>query len=432
MHDPTNPLPEVPLSEKETIDLAVGPEPKRYSWLIDRNPMFLISGVLMLAGCFLVSGSIHTFDPIEVGESAVLMMLLGLLAVLNVYEFAVIWLGLKLAKTQTLVRDSRHLLGLALLLVVDAAFVYTETSIFAPRIGAMIAAFATLLACGKAWWIVRSLGIHPTRSAMAVTVTTLAAMYALPIGVRAMASDGFLSQPFALIVWIGLGLVVALHALPMRWVRFEGEPNPDLRQLQRLVVGGLIGLPLISLIGHAAAALWVYENAFEPSMTSPLLLALAALLLRHHRILGGPQASAKAASIVVACAVMPCLLAADGLTAVSSHYSWIAISPLRGVLLVSPLLLGWAWWISGRGPVGAAITVSPWIAAALGHTPSAMVRHLKWLIDSIAHLLPRTQMQWGALAITAAFVCLGIGGLISWRRHTRDLSIPPSLPAGVD
>ena len=165
MHDPTNPLPELPLSQRETVDLAVEPEPKRnqWLWLIDRNPLFLISGVCMLGGCYLVSGAIHAYDPAEVGEGTLLIMLVALLAILNVYEFAVIWLGLALSRSKTLVRDTRHLLGLALLLLVDAAFVYNETSIFKPEIGGLIAAAAAVLALIKAGWITRSLGIRPTR-----------------------------------------------------------------------------------------------------------------------------------------------------------------------------------------------------------------------------------------------------------------------------
>lgn len=419
MHDPTNPLPEVPLSQRETIDLTVGPEPNRWSWLIDRNPLFLLSGVCMLGGCFLVSGAIHAYDPAEVGEGAVLLMLVALLAVLNAYEFAVIWLGLALSRSQSLVRDTRHLLGLALLLIVDAAFVYNETSIFKPEIGALIAAVATGLALIKSWWIVRSLGIRPTRGAIAAVSISLAVMYALPVVVRLMAHDGFLSQPMAMLVWCGLGTVVAAYAVPLRWVSFDDRANADHLQLQRLVAGGLIALPLVSLVGHACALLWVYENAFELSMLSPLLLGLAAIILRHHEKLGGPAASAKAATIVVACAIVPCLLPVEELTLTSSAYSWLAFSPLRGVLLVCPAVLAWGWWISGRGVFGAINTAVPLIASALGHTPSAMLSHTRWLIDAAARWLPRTQLQWGALAIVAAFACLIVGGLISWRRMTQ-------------
>ena len=420
MHDPTQPLSEAPLSDRETIDLAVEPasKPDRWRWLIDRNPLFLISGVLMLGGCFLVSGAIHAYDPAEVGQGVLLMMLVALLIVLNVYEFAVIGLGVALSRSRSLVRDTRHLLGLALLLIVDASFVYNETSIFKPEIGGVIAAIAAALALAKAWWIVRSLGIRPTRSAAIAVTISLVTMYALPLAVRLLAHDGFLTQPMAMLVWCGIGVVVAAYAMPLQWVSFQASGNSDHAQLQRLVAGGLIILPLVSLIGHAAALLWVYENAFELSMLSPALLGLAAVILRQQSRLGGPAASAKAAGIVAACAIVPCLIPAESLVFESFSYSWLAFSPLRGVLVFASLILFWGWWISGRGAFGAIITPLPWLLAVLGHTPPAMMGHARWLINTASGWLPRTQLHWGALAITAAFVCLVVGGLISWRRTT--------------
>ena len=418
MQDPTNPPPEAPFSQRETIDLDAPPKPKpdRWRWVIDRNPLFLISGVFMLGGCFLVSGVIHEYDPAEVGDWPVLTMLIALLVVLNVYEFAVIGLGLALSRSQTLVRDTRHLLGLATLLVVDASFVYNETSIFKPEIGGLIAAAAALLALVKAWWILRKLGIRPTRGGAAAVCTALVLMYAMPVAVRLMAHDGFLTQPFAMVFWCALGAALALYALPLHWVRFIESDNADHRQLQRLVAGGLIMMPLVSLIGHAAALLWVYENTFELSMLSPLMLGLAAVILRQQHRLGGPADSAKAATIVVACAILPCLLPTEELIAESASYSWLAFSPLRGVLLAAPAVLFWGWWINRRRTFGAVVVALPLIAAALGHTPSAMVRHARWLFDFVADYLPRTQLQWGAAAITLAFICLGLGGLVSWRR----------------
>jgi len=164
-------------------------------------------------------------------------------------------------------------------------------------------------------------------------------------------------------------------------------------------------------------------------MLSPLLLGVAAVILRQQHRLGGPAASAKAATIVVACAIVPCLLPSDSLT-VEASYSWLAFSPLRGVLVVCPAVLAWAWWVNGRGVLGAGLTVLPWLLAALGHTPSAMLKHARWLIDGVSTLLPRTQLQWGALAIAAAFICLIFGGLISWRRVSHDKAGTPQTPDG--
>lgn len=418
MYDPDQAQPDLPLTDRETIDLSVEPGqvPSKWSWLIDRNPLFLISGVCMLGGCFLISGVIHGHDPAEIGDGPLLLMLVALLVVLNIYEFAVIGLAVVLSRSRSLVRDTRHLLGLALLLLVDASFVYNETSIFKPEIGSVIAGVATLLAVTKAWWIMRALGIVPTRSAMTAVMLSLLAMYVMPVGVRLLAHDGFLSQPMAMLVWCCIGGVVAMYALPRRWVSFAASDTADHAQLQRLVAGGLIVLPLVSLIGHAAALLWVYENAFELSMLSPVLLGLAAIVLRQQAKLGGPSASAKAAGLITACAIVPCLLPSQGLTYESAAWTWLAFSPLRGVLLLSSLMLFWAWWMSGRGLLSAVVVPLPWLLAALGHTPSAMIEHARWVAQVLAGWLPRTQLQWGAMAITAAFVCLIAGGLMSWRR----------------
>jgi hypothetical protein len=421
MRDSNDPVPEVPVSQRETIDLDAPAKPSgnRWSWLIDRNPLFLISGVCMLAGCFLVSGVIHGYDPAEVGEGPLLLMLIALLAVLNVYEVTVIWLGLRLSRSRTLVRDTRHLLALALLLVVDASFVYNETSIFEPKVGAVIAGLAALLAIGKVWWIVRGLRIVPSRGAAVVTIGTLALLYTLPVLVRTIAHDGFLSQPMAMLVWGVLGVAVGAYALPLHWVTFTNSEGGERYHLQRLVAGGLILLPIASLIGHAAALLWIYESRFELVMLSPLMLGLALVILRQQHRLGGPAASAKASAIIVACAIVPALLPTESLTWVSGDFTWLAVSPLRGILVAASCVLAWAWWIGGRGIVAGVIAASPLTAASLGHRPWSMIEHARWLLDSASGWLPRTQLQWGASAIAMAFVCLAIGSLMSWRRLGR-------------
>jgi|GEM_PF-2133465 len=422
MDDLQGPIPLLDMSERETIDLDPVPEPKRprWDWLIDRNPLFLISGVFMLVGCFLVSREIHEADPASVGDATVLGLLIALLVVLNVYEFAVIGLGLILSRSRTLVRDTRHLLGLALLLLADASFVYTETGIFNPGVGAAIAGVATLLAAGKALILMRAIGLKPNRIAFGVTTLTIAAMYFLPIAVRLIADDGFLHPAAAYGVWATVGLIAGLHALPPRWMNASHALSEDHRQLQKIISIGLAALPLISLIGHAAAALWVYENPFNPMILSPVLLGAAAILLRQHLSLGGGRPSAQAATLLIASAIVASMIRQESLIYESQVYSWVAISPLRGVLLVSPLLLVWAWMVGGRRPAGIINAALPLVAAMLGHTPGVMLHHAAWLLQGVYAYLPRTRLAWGTLGISSAFACLGLGGLMSWWRSSRD------------
>ena len=412
MPDPTDTPIQVPLSQQPTVDLPPEPSPPCWRWVIDRNPpMFLISGVFMLAGCFLVSRHIHAIDPDAVSKGLVVRLLIGLLLVLNLYELLVIVLGLVLAKTRTLVRDTRHLLGLAMLLLADAAFVYTETAMLDLHAGIAIVSVATLLAWFKAGLIARSLRLNPSPAAVAVTMIALAAMYALPVTTRALADDGYLLPPQAMLVWGGLGAVLALYALPLRWVRLGVAYSADHRQLQRLVTGGLIALPVISLIGHAAAALWVHESAFEPAMLAPILLGLAAVLLRHHQALGGARPTAQAATLVAASAAIASLLPGEGLIAESKDYTWLAFSPMRGVLMLVPILLLWGWWISGKRLGGLINAILPACAAALGHTPKAIIIHIGWVNDRT------TMLSWGLIAIGLAFTSLLVGAALSWRRR---------------
>lgn len=60
------------LRDSETIDIVIENDihAKPFGWsrIIDRNPLFLISGVFMLGGCYLVSSAIHAHDPGVIGE----------------------------------------------------------------------------------------------------------------------------------------------------------------------------------------------------------------------------------------------------------------------------------------------------------------------------------------------------------------------------
>src|SRR5262249_16844828 len=85
------------------IDAAA--QKDRWGWarsIVDHNPFFLLSGVCMLAGCFLISGAVHDNS----NRVAKLLLLLG---VLNVYEAAVTGLGLLLARKRGLVSDAAYL-----------------------------------------------------------------------------------------------------------------------------------------------------------------------------------------------------------------------------------------------------------------------------------------------------------------------------------
>jgi hypothetical protein len=92
----------------------------RFQWvrlIIDHDPFFLLSAICMMAGCHALSLALYT-PAGDVGK------LLFLLAVINVYEAALIGLGLLLIRRRGMVRRDAHtLLALEAFFLTDLTFI---------------------------------------------------------------------------------------------------------------------------------------------------------------------------------------------------------------------------------------------------------------------------------------------------------------------
>ena len=88
-------------------------------FIADHNPFYLLSAVLMLLGCLLLSNTM-TWSPIA------LRKLLILIATLNVYELLLVGLGLYLIVKRTIASDGLMLLALEALFIVDVGFLNSE------------------------------------------------------------------------------------------------------------------------------------------------------------------------------------------------------------------------------------------------------------------------------------------------------------------
>ena len=84
-------------------------------FIIDHNPCYLLSGLFMLAGCWLLNFALYT----RAGD---IRKLLLLLLIVNIYEFLLITLGLALIKRIAFKRDGRILLALEALFLIDITF----------------------------------------------------------------------------------------------------------------------------------------------------------------------------------------------------------------------------------------------------------------------------------------------------------------------
>src|SRR3954447_9484059 len=88
-------------------------------FIVDRNPFYLLSAVMMFAGVRVILSALQ----LKPGDLRHLLLLIG---VLNAYEAAVIALALYLITRRGLVRDGWILLSIEALFLVDLTFLNAE------------------------------------------------------------------------------------------------------------------------------------------------------------------------------------------------------------------------------------------------------------------------------------------------------------------
>ncbi|MFI4861540.1 MAG: hypothetical protein ACIAXF_12775 [Phycisphaerales bacterium JB063] len=389
-----------------------------WHWIIDRNPLFLLSGVSMFAGCFAISRFIHA----DAENPKALLLLLGLLGLLNLYELMVIALGLLLARSAALVRDARHLLGLALLLMIDLGFVYHESATASLTAGVAIGVVASLLGLIKTLALTRGVGVRLSPAATTLVGLDLAAVFLMPVVMRWIAGDGFVSPSAMLGVFAGVGALVALHALPGTWSHCSAAPHRDFRQLQSLVHTGVVFLPVLSAIAHAGVGPWVYGTGYLSAYVSPVLLGLAVVTGRQLVQLGSRRVATGTALVLVSAGLAAALPAPPSLVGLIDVPINLYVSPLRLALVASAGIVLWlalrdrVWWMHlvALGLLGCAL---------LGHTPLAMLhraaRGLRSGWDLLRDVTPDSQLEWGVLGVGSAFVLLAMGAAVSLWRYRR-------------
>ena len=238
-----------------------------------------------------------------------------------------------------------------------------------------------------------------------VLVAALVVLYFGPGVVRTFHLHGMLSEHVMAPGWWIAGGLVALAALPDRWF------GPG----ARAVKGMIVAVPVLSVIGHLAATHWIYEQPFRMHAVAPLLLGLGVVWA--HRF--GPECPAwlyrqgivlTCAAATAACLISPML-----------HYDCgYGLTPMRGTLAASAVLMGYGWWRRG-GVVLLANAVLAGVATGLGDTPTLMHERVaagwRFATAVLDANVPRTMLAWGVLVFGLAFVWLWIGVVMSVARR---------------
>ncbi|HEV8291632.1 MAG TPA: hypothetical protein VGP94_06895 [Tepidisphaeraceae bacterium] len=374
-------------------------------FIIDHNPCYLLSGLFMLTGCWLLNFALYT----KAGDISKLLLLL---LITNLYEFLLIALGLLLIKRIAFKRDGRILLALEALFLIDITFTSGVLSTIDLHIGLLINTAILLLAATKLLVILRGLNLpHSPRMAIFI-LTQIACILLIPTLYKyiALPHHGRITALNVYFTWWITALLpllaLFLHRLPNKQLL---APTGTERHLGLL----FLLLPFSSLIIHLHSSAWVYSIHFTAAFITPLLLGLAIsatfLESRVQRYL-----IARIQCLLIALSIFFSISFPS--TLFFSLSRGIDISPLRLTLLASALLF--LYFIFHHDNLTylytAAICV---IAALLGPTLAIIWQNLTSIFTSSRRLIPKTTLQWGLISIATSFLLLLLGALLSLKKH---------------
>jgi hypothetical protein len=398
---------------------------RSFHWIADRNPFYLLSACCGLVGCWLL-GDLAQQD---VADAA--MRIVGILA----YELAVVSLGVWLAKQAGMQRDAAILSVLTLVLIADFSFFYTQAAMLKPAPASLFSFFGAAQALVVVSVLLQGFRIGLSKPARWLLAVDLFAVHLLPLALR-LSAENAAGLPLAfLAAFAAAGALVAAHAWPTRWraeISISDSPAHTPDDLSRALAVIAPVVVLVSLAAHLIAVEWIYGIEFLDVFASPLCLGVASVCLRREAARG--DASAGVTSDGVLMGITPggwsCVLAVLAVFLASGNppagavwdangWSWFGISPLRLALIAASAVL-WAHWRMRRGIRALFLACGGAALAALGHTPESIHRHAGDLYGRVtrllSHSLPMSRTGWGALLFVLAFLLLGAGAWMSWRK----------------
>ena len=386
---------------------AVAPRsPLRF--IVDHNPCYILSGLCMLFGCWLLSEALHT----KAGD---IPKLLVVLAVVNVYEAMIIPLGLVLIRKKAFARDGWILLLLELLFLVDIVFTQGIIATVEAKTGLIVGGVILALSAIKAGFIVRTLRLPNAGRMAALIVLQIAVILAVPVFFKHLATpqrNGMVPLPAVYVAWMFAGLIPAIGTMLWR----IGPERTLLGHPLRVLAWLYIGLPFASLLAHLYSAGWVYSVGWLDAYLAPVLLGGAVALVNAEQWLATRQNIARLQFVMIAAALWLSLSFPKSLTLDSA----LTLSPLRVMLLASVLVCLYAT-AHHRRWVFVFAGVMCLFGAMLGPTMALIWTNLGQVLaialNTGRRAIPRTTLQWGVAAVVSSFLLLAAGALMSLRKN---------------
>jgi hypothetical protein len=391
------------------------PDPTSWRWfsrIIDHNPCFLLSAFLMFLGCYLLNSAMDV-RAADVGKS------LLLLATINVYEAALIALGLALIpRRDGRGRDGVLLLFVQILFLADGPFLIAQLVQAAPRWGWVIALVLAALAVVKVVIVQRVLRIPARGRTLGFLVLQLLLLYGLPVILSHTNTAGELSAKAMFACWWVVGMLPAFYE-----VLASREGLPHLARRRHFLRRSFVIVPWLLLVAHVAFFHYVYHADFVAADLSPVLIGLAVATRRL-----APSWFLPANQLRVVRLALPAIAV---LLAIFSErvdlvlpLTTIAVTPAALTAAVAIVVYG---YLHSRLAAGSAIVaivlmvVGRVLIDDILRALRAMVEGIVVVFEKLVVLVPTTAGAWGIVAIVGAFVLLGLGGLYSLRPERRDV-----------
>lgn len=377
--------------------------------IIDHNPLYLLSVLCMLFGCYLLNDALD-LRPDNLGK------LLLLLATLNLYEFLLIGLAIFLLGRGRAPRDGRMLILLEVLFLADLTFLNAETILTDHFWGSVINLVVLGLAVGKIGLMFRALKVQLGAGRWLFMGLQLLVLYGMPWVFLPLDAESNVPQ----LRVFGWWWVIAF--LP---VLFDGASRlwPTGMRLETREVGTTAGrtiaqfyliVSFLSLVGHLGLNHTVFHVPFFGADLAPLLLGLAVAVGRMRPTKFVPASQFKAIQVGLILVALS-MSRADSVL-MQWHVFGHDLAPSKVVLVGAYLTLGYCFWLQYlHYLVGAGLAVG--LVYGFGPSVDTMQKASSTgysrITDLIKNLIPSTSKGWGILAVVASFILLGAGAALS-------------------
>lgn len=369
------------------------------SWIVQNNPVYLISAVCMLGSCVvLANSSSHQNIPLS--------QLLLLSGTLLAYQVALFGMGAFLSLKRGVLRDGKTLLLLDAIFLTDITFVNTELLTSDLSAGLWLGIPLLLLAAWRIWWIGKRLLETFEVHRYIFAVLMLAMVLAFPALLKYFDNGTSITAVTFYGLWWLAGLTVAA-AVIVDHARGTQAAPARLRWVQ----SAYLIAPFASLILHLAILHYVYDVHFYSAMLTPVLLGLI-MALHYTR----KTSDIKLRLVVLFVALVWGLW---GPSELNFSFGEMAITPVRLTLaavyatVVYLFLVRYAFRLLVAGAIAGGLVVA---APTLGSIAGKIGVALKASASFAGGLLPSSRTGWGIIGIIASFLLLGLGAMISLRK----------------